>query len=148
MSGAIQFKLLTPEGETPVMAKKKVFISFDFDNDRVLKELIVGQERLPDSPFEVVDTSLKEAAPMKMWEDRARAAVQRSDLVIVMLGARTATALGVLKEVAMARETGVPIAQIVGHEGTNPTPVPNAGRVYAWDWDNLTKLFDLGRPGL
>jgi hypothetical protein len=141
MSGAIQIYLLTPEGETPVMAKKKVFISFDFDNDLILKELIVGQEKQPDSPFEVVDTSLKEAGPMKTWKDRARAAVQRSDLVIVMLGARTATASGVLKEVAMAREAGVPIAQIIGKKGTNPAPVPNAGRVYAWDWDNLTKLF-------
>ena len=123
------------------MAKKKVFISFDFDNDLVLKELIVGQEKLADSPFEVVDTSLKEAAPMKSWEDKARAAVQRSDLVIVMLGAKTATASGVLKEVAFAREAGVLIAQIIGNKGTNPTPVPNAGRVYAWDWDNLATLF-------
>jgi hypothetical protein len=141
MSGAIQFALLTSEGETPTMAKKKVFISFDFDNDLVLKELIVGQETLSDSPFEVVDTSLKEAGPMKTWKARARAAVQRSDLVIVMLGARTATAPGVLKEVAMALEAGVPIAQIIGNKGTNPTPVPNAGRVYAWDWENLAKLF-------
>jgi hypothetical protein len=123
------------------MAKKKVFVSFDFDNDRVLKELMVGQEKLPDSPFEIVDTSLKEAAPTKTWKAQARAAVQRSDLVIVMLGARTATAPGVLKEVAMARQAGVPIAQIIGHKGTNPTPVPNAGRVYAWDWDKLAKLF-------
>ena len=129
------------------MAKKKVFISFDFENDRALKELMVGQEKLPDSPFEVIDTSLKEAVPTKTWEDRARAAVQRSDLVIVMLGARTATAPGVLKEVAMALEAGVPTAQIVGHKDTNPTPVPNAGRVYAWDWDNLAELFDSGRPG-
>jgi hypothetical protein len=123
------------------MAKKKVFISFDFDHDLELKELIVGQEKLTDSPFEVVDTSLKEAAPLKTWEVKARAAVQRSDLVIVMLGAKTATASGVLKEVAIAREAGVPIAQIIGNKGTNPTPVPNAGRVYEWDWDNLTKLF-------
>jgi hypothetical protein len=35
------------------MAKKRVFVSFDFDNDKVLKDFIVGQSRLPDSPFEV-----------------------------------------------------------------------------------------------
>lgn len=45
------------------MAKKKVFISFDFDNDKTLKEFIVGQARNPDSPFEIVETSLKEAEP-------------------------------------------------------------------------------------
>ncbi|HPL67083.1 MAG TPA: hypothetical protein PLG94_11170 [Smithellaceae bacterium] len=49
------------------MAKKKVFVSYDFDNDKVLKDFIIGQARLADSPFEVIDTSLKEAAPMKTW---------------------------------------------------------------------------------
>lgn len=127
------------------MAKKNVFVSFDFDNDLVLKERLVGQAKLLDSPFEVVDTSLKEAAPTKTWEDKARAAVQRSDLLIVMLGARTATASGVLKEVAMAREAGVPMAQIIGNDGANPAPVPDAGGVYEWDWDSLTKLFS--QPG-
>ena len=45
------------------MAKKKVFISFDFDNDKTLKEFIVGQAKNSDSPFEMSDHSLKEAAP-------------------------------------------------------------------------------------
>ena len=71
------------------MAKKHVFVSFDFDNDKILKEFIIGQARLPDSPFDVIDTSLKEAAPMKTWEDKARASIRRSDLVLVMVGSET-----------------------------------------------------------
>ena len=51
------------------MAKKRVFISFDFDNDKKLKDFIIGQSKLPDSPFEVMDHSLKEAAPEKEWEE-------------------------------------------------------------------------------
>lgn len=45
------------------MPKKRVFVSFDFDRDRRLKEFIIGQSRLEDSPFEVIDHSLKEEAP-------------------------------------------------------------------------------------
>jgi hypothetical protein len=30
--------------------KKRVFVSFDFDNDKILKEFIIGQSKLPDSP--------------------------------------------------------------------------------------------------
>ena len=41
------------------MAEKPVFVSFDFDNDRALKDFIIGQSKLADSPFEVVDNSLK-----------------------------------------------------------------------------------------
>lgn len=122
------------------MAKKRVFVSFDFDNDKVLKDFIVGQSRLTDSPFEVIDTSLKEAAPMKTWEDKARAAIKRSDLVIVMVGPSTHKAPGVLKEVAMARDEDIPIVQVIGYKDGNYTAVPNAGRLYAWNWDNLKKL--------
>ena len=122
------------------MAKKSVFVSFDFDNDKVLKDFIIGQARLPDSPFEVIDTSLKEAAPMKTWEDKARAAISRSDIVLVMVGANTHRAPGVLKEVQMARDAGIPIVQVIGYRDGNYTAVPNAGRLYEWNWDNLKKL--------
>ena len=123
------------------MAKKRVFVSFDFDNDRVLKDFIIGQTRLADSPFEVVDTSLKEAAPMKTWEDKARVAIKRSHLVVVMVGPQTYRAPGVLKEVAMAREENIPIVQVIGYKDGDYTPVPNAGRLYSWNWENLKKLF-------
>lgn len=122
------------------MAKKRVFVSFDFDNDQKLKVFIVGQARLGDSPFEIIDTSLKEAAPMKTWEEKARAAIVRSDVVLVMVGPKTYSAPGVLKEVKMARDAGIPIFQVIGYKDGNYTPVPNAGRLYAWNWDNLKKL--------
>ena len=57
------------------MAKKRVFVSFDFDNDKTLKDFLVGQARPPDSPFEVIDHSLKEAQPERNWEAKARAAI-------------------------------------------------------------------------
>jgi hypothetical protein len=122
------------------MAKKRVFVSFDFDNDKVLKDFIIGQSRLADSPFEVIDTSLKEAAPMKTWEDKARLAIKRSDIVVVMVGPKTHSAPGVLKEVAMAHQAQIPIVQVIGYKDGNYTAVPNAGRLYAWYWDNLKKL--------
>lgn len=122
------------------VSKKKVFVSFDFDNDRVLKDFIIGQARLTDSPFEVIDHSLKEAAPEPDWPKKARAAIRRSELVLVVVGPKTHKAQGVLKEVAMAREEGVPIVQIIGYKDGNYAPVPNAGRLYSWNWDNLKRL--------
>ena len=122
------------------MAKRRVFVSFDFDNDRALKDFIIGQSRNPDSPFEVVDTSLKEAAPMRTWEEKARVAIKRSDIVVVMVGSNTYKAPGVLKEVKMAREEGKPIVQVIGYREGRYTPVPDAGRLYDWNWDNLKKL--------
>ncbi len=121
--------------------RKKVFVSFDFDNDKVLKDFIIGQSKLPDSPFEVADWSMKEAAPQRSWEDEARARINRSDVVIVMVGGNTHRAPGVLKEVSMAQEANKPIYQIIGYRDSSPTPVPRAGSLRLWNWDNLKKFF-------
>jgi hypothetical protein len=37
----------------------KVFISFDYDHDVDLKNLLVGQAKNEDSPFEITDISVK-----------------------------------------------------------------------------------------
>jgi hypothetical protein len=120
--------------------KKKVFVSFDFDNDKVLKEFIIGQSKHEDSPFEVADHSMKEAAQEWNWEAEARARIKRADITVVMVGPSTHKASGVLKEVAMTREEKKPIVQIIGYRDANPTPVPNAGRLYRWNWSNLETI--------
>ena len=53
------------------MAKKRTFISFDYDNDSDLKNLLVGQARNSDSPFEITDMSIKEAIDSN-WKAKAR----------------------------------------------------------------------------
>ena len=121
------------------MNKKRVFISFDFDNDLNLKNLLVGQAKLPDSPFEISDWSLKEAAPEKDWEDKALAKIIRSDIVVVITGINTYRASGVKKEVRMARNNNIKVVQIKP-QGTNPTRVDNGGVLYDWTWNNLKIL--------
>ena len=120
--------------------KKRVFVSFDFDHDRALKDFIIGQARLPDSPFDIVNHSLNEAAPERDWVNKARSAIRRAEIVLVIAGTQTYRARGVLQEVAIAREEAVPIVQIIGYKDRDCPTVPNAGRVYAWTWDNLKKL--------
>lgn len=120
--------------------KKKVFVSFDFDNDKVLKDFLIGQSKLADSPFEVTDGSLKEAAPEKDWEDKANAKIKAADVVIVMVGPKTYKASGVLKEVNMANAAGKEIFQIIGYRDVVCSRVAGAGVLYSWNWDNLKKL--------
>ena len=123
------------------MAKKKMFVSFDFDNDKTLKDFIIGQAKLEDSPFEVVDFSLKEAAPEKTWLDKARAAISRCEVFIVMLGSKTRNSPGVIKEIKIANELKKEMFQIIGYrDGSKTWAVPNAGRVYNWNWENLKTL--------
>jgi hypothetical protein len=123
------------------MAKTRIFVSYDFDNDKALYDFIIGQAKLPDSPFEVSDHSLKEAAPERDWEIKARAAISRADKFVVMLGSKTRFASGVKKEVAMATDLGKTRFQIIGYRnGTRDWAVPNAGATYSWNWENLKRL--------
>lgn len=140
LGGAVAGNIVNRISRGRKMAKKKVFVSFDFDNDKIIKDFIIGQSKLPDSPFEVIDHSLKEAAPESGWEAKANAAIKRSDIVIVMVGPQTYRAPGVLKEVRMARNAGKHIVQIIGYRDTDYTAVPDAGRLYRWNWDNLKSL--------
>jgi len=122
------------------MKRKKIFISFDFDKDRALKDLLIGQSQNPESPFEILDHSLKEAAPERNWEDRARHRIGMADEVIVLVGSVTHRAPGVLKEVKIARELGKKVVQVIGHKDGAHKRVPGAGVLYRWTWDNLKKI--------
>ena len=129
------------------MAKTPVFVSFDFDNDKALKDFVIGQTRNADTPFEVADHSLKEAAPESNWEAKARAAIKRAKVVLVMLGPQTYRASGVLKEVKMAQDEEVRCVQMIGYKDSDPKPVTGAGRVYRWTQDNLATIFGQAQWG-
>ena len=118
---------------------KRVFVSFDFDNDQDLKILLVGQSRNERTDFELADWSLKETQPSATWEREARRRIKACDIVLVVVGAATYRAPGVLKEVRMAREEKIPIVQ-VRQDGSDATKVADAGTLYRWTWPNLEKL--------
>jgi len=120
--------------------RKKVFVSFEHDTDKALKDLLIGQSKNPGCPFEVIDSSLKEAAPEKTWEEKAEARIKNADLIIVLAGPTTYRAAGVLKEVAMAHRQGKKIVQLIGYKEGKYKRVPGAGRLYRWTWDNLHKI--------
>jgi hypothetical protein len=101
---------------------------------------LVGQIKLPESPFEGADWSMKEAAPLKNWEEEAEGRISRSDVVVVLVGAKTHKAPGVLKELAIARRLKKPIVKIIGYKDLNPTPVPDAGRLLRWTIGMLCTL--------
>ena len=132
--------LVAEEDDGSKGMKTSVFISFDFENDKKLKDFIIGQSKRTDSPFSVVDQSLKEAVPERDWEKKADAAIARSSVVLVMVGPQTYKASGVLKEVKMARSRNKKIVQVIGYKDGNYTRVPDAGQLYTWNWENLKKL--------
>ena len=121
-------------------ALTRVFISFDFENHKILRDFVIEQAKNPASPFQVADWSMKEAAPQRNWETEAGARINRSDVVLVIVGKYTNSAPGVLKEVKFATEAGKRVHQIIGYRDSHPAPVPGAGRLLRWNWDNLERV--------
>ena len=119
----------------------RVFISFDYDHDEDLRNLLVGQSRNPDSPFEISDWSIKDVSAD--WKQKARRRIRRSQVVAVICGYDTDSATGVSVEVGIAQEEGKPYFLLQGRAGgtcKKPQSARSSDPIYTWTWDILKKL--------
>jgi hypothetical protein len=115
----------------PTPKKTRVFISFDYDHDQDLKNLLVGQSRHKDSPFFIEDWSIKQET--KSWKADARKRIRLSDVVIVICGHHTHQAVGVTAEINIAREEAVPFRLLRGRKSGWVRRPQGA----SWLWDTL-----------
>ena len=123
------------------MAAIRVFISFDYDHDLDCKNLLVGQAKNPDSPFEISDWSVKVASPG--WKEDARRRIKSCGQVVVICGEHTDTATGVNEEIRIARSEGKPYFLLNGRPNSyfrKPTAALESDKVYKWTWENLKSL--------
>jgi hypothetical protein len=124
------------------MVLKKAFISFDYDHDQGVKHLLVGQARNPDTPFSLADWSIKEAIS-EDWKKKARARIKACDVVIVLCGEHTGSAVGVSAEVKIAQEEAVPYFLLWAYPDKaciKPKVALSTDKIYKWSWDNMTLL--------
>ncbi len=124
------------------MPIKRAFISFDFDHDEDLRNLLAGQAKHPDSPFEIKDHSLKEPLTGD-WKGKVSRRMDNVDVVIVICGEYTHLATGVNAELTIARKKAKPYFMLWGRNGktcTKPTSALSSDKIYKWTWENLKSL--------
>ena len=129
------------------MARKKVFVSFDYDHDATIKMFLVNQSKLPDTPFDIWDSSVKEHIDGD-WIDKVRHKIANVDVVCVLCGENTHTAKGVAIELQQAREVGTLHFLLKGYKDkscTKPTTALSTDKLYDWTWPNLKLLIHGGR---
>ena len=128
-------------------AKKRAFISFDYDHDEGAKTMLAGQAKLADSPFEFTDASVKEHLTGD-WKDKVRRRMDNIDVVIVLCGEYTNKASGVSAELTIAQGKEKPYFLLAAYSDktcTKPTSAKSGDKVYKWTWPNLKTLIDGGR---
>lgn len=142
----LYFKYFATHGKTD-MARQKLFVSFDFDNDSDLKMLLVGQAKHQDTPFDIWDSSVKEHMDGD-WIAKVRRKINDADVVCILCGESTHTAKGVAEELKQAKELNKPYFLLAGYKDkdcTKPTTATASDKLYNWTWDNLKALIHGGR---
>ncbi len=122
--------------------KKRVFISFDYDNDEGAKVMLADQAKLPDSPFDFKDASVKEHLTGD-WKDKVKKRMDNVDIVAVLCGEKTNTATGVSAELEIAKAKGKEYFLLAAYSDkacTKPKSATASDKVYKWTWDNMKKL--------
>ena len=126
---------------------KRVFISFDYDNDKDLRGDLVAQAKRSDSPFSIKDESVYGRIDEK-WRDEVRSRIRGCDLVIVICGERTHKASGVAGEVAITREEKKPYFLLKGRrprQCSRPNTAPKKKVMHPWTWATIKELISSPR---
>jgi Thoeris protein ThsB, TIR-like domain len=140
-------RLFTDRLGSKSMAKTRLFISFDYDHDEDLRNLLAGQAKNPDTPFDIYDRSLREPLTGD-WREKFRRRLGNIDQIAVICGEYTNLANGVGHEVQIAREEGKSYFLLQGRSDktcTRPTTACATDKMYRWTWDNLKTLIAGGR---
>jgi len=127
------------------MAYPRAFISFDYDNNKTEKDLFAGQAKNSRTPFNIEDWSSKTELPQKEWERRINEKINKCNMLIVLVGKKTYSATGVIKEISFAKSNDVPVFGVyVGGAGSSTT-LPDGllrYRAIEWEWDEIADWVD------
>jgi hypothetical protein len=124
------------------MAKQRVFISFDYENDSDIKMLLAGQARHQDSPFDFTDASVSYHLTGD-WKEKVKNRMKNCDQVVILCGNQTYSAKGVAIELEIARENRIPYFLLQGRSASTcykPTSAYSSDKMYNWTWSNLKAL--------
>lgn len=127
------------------MANPRAFISFDFDNNEPQKKYFVGQSVNSRTPFSISDWSAKTAMAQSKWEEIVEEKMKKTNMCIVLVGKSMKSAIGVNKEIAMAKKNNVPIFGVYV-DGANSTSILPEGlsrsKTIPWTWEGVANKID------
>lgn len=125
-----------------MVARKRVFISFDVENDASALLKLVGQSAHSDSPIDY-----RFASSTEPWcndrKEKFDQLLDQIDLVIVLCGARTGKSVNVNGELAVTRENGKPYILLAAHPERRCEPPASASpsdKLYVWTWETVKAL--------
>ncbi|MCK5211419.1 TIR domain-containing protein [Candidatus Parcubacteria bacterium] len=127
------------------MNNPRTFVSFDYDHNDQSKIRFVGQSKNSKTPFFIKDWSSKSSLPQSQWEKIVKEKINKCNIVIVLAGKFMASASGVAKEIAMAKEQNVPFFGVYVGGANEKSRLPiglNRNRTIKWTWNGIASAID------
>ena len=118
---------------------KRIFVSFAIEDER-LRDLLRGQARNENSPFEFVDMSAKQPWDSQ-WKTKCRTRIKGCDGVISIITKNTIIASGQIWEMKCAKDEGVPVIGIYGNDNHTGIVIPSECgyiKLMDWTWPNIS----------
>lgn len=118
---------------------KRIFVSFAIEDER-LRDLLRGQARNENSPFEFVDMSVKQPWDSQ-WKTKCRTRIKGCDGVISIITKNTIKASGQIWEMKCAKDEGVPVIGIYGNDNHTGIVIPSECgyiKLMDWTWPNIS----------
>ena len=122
------------------MPTLNIFVSFEFDKDKELKNHFYLQAKEL-TQHRVHNSSLNESYPDEGWKNKARAAIRECDVVVVLIGQDTHNAQGVIVETDMARSLNKPVIQI-RPQGRTYNGLTRLEHPIPWRWRTINNKLD------
>ena len=122
---------------------KRIFISLAIEDEN-LRDLLKGQARNKNSPFEFVDMSVKQPWDSK-WKTNCKIRIKGCDGVISIITKNTKNADGQIWEMKCAKEEGIPIIGIYGNDNHLGVSIPTECvyiKLVDWTWLNISNWID------
>jgi len=122
------------------LAKKRVFTSFAIEDER-LRDLLIGQAKNENAPFNFVDMSVKEPWD-SAWKTNCRTKIKGCDGVLILITSKTKKADGQLWEIKCAKEERIPRLGIWGHSDDHPYNLPaelDGVKIVSWTWAQIAQ---------
>lgn len=121
---------------------KRVFISFAVD-DKWARDMLVGQARNDNSPFELIDMSVKEPFSER-WKTQCRERIRSCSAFIGLISKKTWNADGARWEMKCAKEEGLPRlgVRVKADEGAAIPPEMQGAQVITWTWEGIKKFLE------
>lgn len=117
---------------------KRIFVSFAIEDER-LRDLLRGQARNENSPFEFVDMSAKQPWDSQ-WKTKCRTRIKGCDGVISIITKNTKIASGQIWEMKCAKDEGIPVVGIYGNDNHIGIDIPSECgyvKLMDWTWPNI-----------